>query len=78
MLSQRWGLIGLQELFLVVLAAADYDTVGKHVDNPVRVPSVLICTGRATCGIATLLAQLLTSSSAVSRLLRRRCCVPVH
>ena len=60
MLSQRWGLIGLQELLLVVVTAADYDTVGKHVDNPVRVPSVPICTGRIICGIATTLARLLT------------------
>jgi hypothetical protein len=42
MATQRCVLIGLQALLLVALAAADYDTVGKHVDDPVSGASALI------------------------------------
>ena len=43
MLSPRWGLIGVVVVMLLVaLAVADYDTVGKHVDDPVRGPSALM------------------------------------
>ena len=45
MATQRWVLMGLQAMLLVARAAADYDTVGKHVNDPVSGASELIPDG---------------------------------